>query len=93
MPEGKTFFQKVWSKIDPIISHCLCVLFLGLALLFIAGLLWLLENLLPDKKEFISYLKTADIWLIFAILCLFGLYTFILIAIILFKHLRDVWNE
>lgn len=94
MPSNENGFkQRIWQEIEPLITHCVCVFIILLSLLLIAGLLWVLESLFPEKKELIEYIKVLDIWVAFGFICLFCGYTFSLVLIRLLRGIRSEWNE
>jgi len=50
----------------------------------------LLEHLFPERKDLFQEMEAVDLWLVLALLCLFGVYTLIIVGIRLF---RGLWIE
>lgn len=92
-PTKKGFWEKLWEEVEPIATHSFCVLSLCLSLFLIAFILLVLEYIFPEKKEYLSYAKTIDIWVILVLLSLFGVYTIILVAGRLFRNIKNEWSN
>ena|SRR5215471_9897618 len=87
-----TFFQRVASEIEPILMHGIVVVSLELLLLLISGILVFLKYLLPDRKQDLDYIESTDLWVALLLLCLFGSYTLLIVAIRLGKGISAAWR-
>lgn len=83
------FWRKVWHEVQPIISHAVIILVLETSLLLIGLATLGLEHLFPKQEPYFSTLEKVDIWVALTLLCMFGVYTVILVGVRLFKGVRD----
>jgi hypothetical protein len=83
------FWQKVWQEAEPIVVHIVIVLLLEISLVLIGLVALALEHIFPKQESYFSIFEKVDIWLSLALLCLFGFYTLIRIAIRLTKGVLE----
>lgn len=97
MPRTKNsnnYWTRVWHEVEPITTHAIVVLILVCSLavvgLVIIGLGKLLDKLVTNHlDEYILIIEKIDFWLIVSCLVLFGFYTIAIIAIRLFKVVKE----
>jgi hypothetical protein len=87
--QDRGFRQRVWQEAEPIIVHAIIVLLLEVSLLLVGLLTLGLEHIFPNQRAYFSVIEKVDIWLALALLCMFGLYTLILVGIRLGKGLIE----
>jgi hypothetical protein len=83
------FWQKLWQEAEPLVVHIVIVLLLEISLVLIGVLALALEHIFPKQEYYFSIFEKVDIWLSLGLLCLFGLYTLIRIAIRLTKGVLE----
>lgn len=85
---GQSFRRRIWREIEPIVNHAVAVLLLEISLLLLGLVTLALEHIFPKQEFYFSIIEKVDIWLALALLCLFGLYTLIIVSIRLFRAVR-----
>src|SRR5690348_6175593 len=73
----------------PLLRHAVIVA-IQLACLTLFGLvLRQLHAVFPDHLQVIVFLEQIDLWLVAALLCLFAIYTFVIVALRMWVALRS----
>jgi len=90
MANNHGFWKTLLNEVEPIIKHAAVVLLLEISLLLCGLIILLLEHLFPERKDLFQEMEAVDLWLVLALLCLFGVYTLIVVGIRLF---RGLWKE
>lgn len=82
-------WKKLWGEVEPLVNHALAVLTLELSLLLIGYVTHLLEVLMPQQGEVLSFVEAIDAWTSLIILSLFAAYTVIMVSIRLSRSVLD----
>ena len=95
MPNSeKSFGHRMWQETEPIVNHAIVVLLLDVSLLLLGLVTLALEYIFPKQEFYFSIIEKVDIWLALSLLCLFGLYTLIIVSVRLFRGvLKEAGTE
>jgi hypothetical protein len=87
MPEEPAFLQSVKEHVRPYIIHAVAVVIILATLVIADAALEFIGWLSPKHAADLAYAQEVDIWVIRALITLFGVTTVALIAISLLGHI------
>lgn len=79
-------------EVEPIIVHGIAVLILEAFLILVGVGLLTLKRLFPDHASRFDFVEGVDISLVIALVCMFGVYTLVIIGIRLAKGIAREWR-
>lgn len=91
MPTQNNFRGRVRQEVETILIHGIVVLVLETTLLIIGGFVWILQTAFPKEEYNFSLIEKADIWTVFALFCLFAVYTVVRVCIRLVHGIQKEW--
>jgi Uncharacterised protein family (UPF0175) len=82
-----------WSEVEPIVRHAFVLMVMEVALLFVGLIALLLDKLLPAQRVNVRLIEVTDVWLVWVLLCFFGVYTLLQVGVRLGRSLRREWRN
>jgi hypothetical protein len=93
MPSENTFWQRLCTEAEPILTHGLVVLLLESVLLAVGALLWILAKLFPSEEFYFSIIAKVDIWTALVVLSMFCICTVLRLAIRLARGVKEEYQQ
>jgi hypothetical protein len=85
------FVKQLKEEVGPLVIHIAAVLTLEAGVLLVGVALVVLQNLFPEQQARFAFIEQVDMWSALVLLCLFAVYTVVLLSIRFYKGLRLAW--